>query len=314
MASRDLFDKCTAFRRHKDVQDLGLYPFFKPLTDSEGSRVVIEGRPRIMLGSNNYLGLTHHPEVIAAAHEALDRFGTAARAPGCSTVRWTCTSSWSTSSQLPRQGPCCCGAPAMSNSGSVGTWPTGDLIFADREDHASLIDGFVLSGAKLVRFKHNDMEDLERRLQQHADHQAESSSRWRGLQHDQRDRACGRAGPARQEVRGPSARGRGPRCRNPGPGRAGRCGPLWTARRGGPHLRHLLQDLCEHGRVPGRPAVRQGLPHAPQPADHVHRQLHPHGGCHGARGPAHPPAGAGARGPGPGQRRVDAKRARSHGL
>ena len=173
MASRDLFDKCTAFRRHKDVQDLGLYPFFKPLTDSEGSRVVIEGRPRIMLGSNNYLGLTHHPEVIAAAHEALDRFGT-----GCTGSRMLNGTldlheqlEHELAEYLGKESVLLWSTGFMSNSGSVGTLANRkDLIFADREDHASLIDGFVLSGAKLVRFKHNDMEDLERRLQQHADH------------------------------------------------------------------------------------------------------------------------------------------------
>lgn len=173
MTSRDLFDKCTAFRRHKDVQDLGLYPFFKPLTDSEGSRVVIEGRPRIMLGSNNYLGLTHHPEVIAAAHDALDRFGT-----GCTGSRML-NGTLDLHEQLEHELADYLGKESvllwstgfMSNSGSVGTLANRkDIIFADREDHASLIDGFVLSGAKLVRFKHNDMEDLERRLQQYAGH------------------------------------------------------------------------------------------------------------------------------------------------
>ena len=76
MSPRDLFDKCASFTRHRHVQELGLYPYFRPLMASEGSRVTIEGKPRIMLGSNNYLGLTHHPEVIAAAKEAIDLFGT----------------------------------------------------------------------------------------------------------------------------------------------------------------------------------------------------------------------------------------------
>ena len=70
--NKDLFDKCRAYKRHKVAQEYGVYPFFRPLDDSEGSRVLIEGKPRIMLGSNNYLGLTHHPEVIAAAKDALE--------------------------------------------------------------------------------------------------------------------------------------------------------------------------------------------------------------------------------------------------
>ena len=74
--NRDLFKKCGAFKRHKVAQEYGVYPFFRALDDSEGSRVMIEDKPRIMLGSNNYLGLTHHPEVLEAAQDALNRFGT----------------------------------------------------------------------------------------------------------------------------------------------------------------------------------------------------------------------------------------------
>ena len=74
--NRDLFAKCGAFKRHKVAKEYGVYPFFRPLDDSEGSRVLIEGVQRIMLGSNNYLGLTPHPEVVAAAKDALDRLGT----------------------------------------------------------------------------------------------------------------------------------------------------------------------------------------------------------------------------------------------
>ena len=73
---RDLFDKAVAFKRHQTVQELGLYPYFRPLVSSEGSRVVIEDKARIMLGSNNYLGLTHHPEVVEAARDAIENFGT----------------------------------------------------------------------------------------------------------------------------------------------------------------------------------------------------------------------------------------------
>lgn len=76
MPSQDIFEKCFRYRRHKAAQELGVYPYFRPLTASEGSRVRIEGRLRIMLGSNNYLGLTHHPAVVEAAKAAIDRFGT----------------------------------------------------------------------------------------------------------------------------------------------------------------------------------------------------------------------------------------------
>ena len=70
-----LFDKCKNFTRAREVQAAGLYPYFKPISRSEDTVVVIEGQERIMMGSNNYLGLTHHPEVLAAAQAALIRYG-----------------------------------------------------------------------------------------------------------------------------------------------------------------------------------------------------------------------------------------------
>lgn len=171
--ARDLFEKAEKFTRHKQVKELGLYPYFRALTDSEGSRVVIEGKPRIMLGSNNYLGLTHHPDVLAAAQEALQRFGT-----GCTgsrmlngTLELHETLEHELAEWLGKESVLLWSTGFMSNSGSIGTLcGRRDLIFADREDHASLIDGFVLSGAKLIRTKHNDMADLAKRLEQYADY------------------------------------------------------------------------------------------------------------------------------------------------
>jgi len=170
--NRDLFAKCGAFKRHKVAKEYGVYPFFRPLDDSEGSRVLIEGVPRIMLGSNNYLGLTHHPEVVAAAKDALDRFGT-----GCTGSRML-NGTLNLHNELEDELATFLGKESvllwstgfMSNSGSIGALCNRkDMVFADREDHASLIDGFILSQAKLVRFKHNDMADLERKLELHKD-------------------------------------------------------------------------------------------------------------------------------------------------
>src|SRR2546427_417524 len=78
-----LFDKCKNFTRAREVQAAGLYPYFKPISHSEDTTVVIEGKPRIMMGSNNYLGLTHHPGVLAAAKAALERYGS-----GCTGSRF----------------------------------------------------------------------------------------------------------------------------------------------------------------------------------------------------------------------------------
>src|SRR2546423_4493451 len=78
-----LFDKCRNFTRAREIQAAGLYPYFKPISHSEDTVVVIEGKARVMMGSNNYLGLTHHPEVLAAAKAALERYGS-----GCTGSRF----------------------------------------------------------------------------------------------------------------------------------------------------------------------------------------------------------------------------------
>jgi len=71
-----LFEKCRTFApKASQVQAAGLHAWYKPISRSEDTVVVIEGKDRIMMGSNNYLGLTHHPEVLAAARAALDRYG-----------------------------------------------------------------------------------------------------------------------------------------------------------------------------------------------------------------------------------------------
>src|SRR3989449_8898259 len=78
-----LFDKCKNFTRADEVRAAGLYAWFKPISHSEDTVVVIEGKPRIMMGSNNYLGLTHHPDMLAAAKAALERYGS-----GCTGSRF----------------------------------------------------------------------------------------------------------------------------------------------------------------------------------------------------------------------------------
>src|SRR6476619_1707716 len=72
----DLFEKCRSFEDAKQVQDAGVYPYFRPIEATSGSTVVTHGKRRVMIGSNNYLGLTHHPRVQEAAKRAIDQFGT----------------------------------------------------------------------------------------------------------------------------------------------------------------------------------------------------------------------------------------------
>src|SRR5277367_3381217 len=83
MEMMDLFEKCRSFQDAKALMDTGLYPFFKAIESSSGSTVVTHGTKRVMIGSNNYLGLTHHPRVMAAAKRAIDELGT-----GCTGSRF----------------------------------------------------------------------------------------------------------------------------------------------------------------------------------------------------------------------------------
>src|ERR1700756_4161721 len=79
----DLFDKCRTFEEAKKAQAAGVYPFFRAIESTVGSSVVTHGKRRVMIGSNNYLGMTHHPKVQKAAKSAIDRFGT-----GCTGSRF----------------------------------------------------------------------------------------------------------------------------------------------------------------------------------------------------------------------------------
>ena len=81
--SVDLFERCRAWTRVAEVKAAGLYPYFVPISGSEGTEVQIDGRTLVMLGSNNYLGLTHDPRVLEAAEKAARQYGS-----GCTGSRF----------------------------------------------------------------------------------------------------------------------------------------------------------------------------------------------------------------------------------
>jgi len=163
-----LFDKCKSFTRAREVQAAGLYPYFKPISRSEDTVVVIEGRDRIMMGSNNYLGLTHHPEVLAAAQQALARYGS-----GCTGSRFL-NGTLDLHEQLELElaeffGKESClvfSTGYQANLGLIsGLVGRGDVVFLDKLDHASIVDGAKMSHGETVRFNHGDMAGLERKIQ-----------------------------------------------------------------------------------------------------------------------------------------------------
>ncbi len=163
-----LFEKCRLFTKAREVQAAGLYPYFKPISESEDTVVTIEGQKRIMLGSNNYLGLTHHPKVLEAAQRALTRYGS-----GCTGSRFL-NGTLDLHGQLEDAIATFLGKEAClvfstgysANLGLIsGLVGRGDLVFLDKLDHASIVDGAKMSYGETVRFNHGDLAGLERKLE-----------------------------------------------------------------------------------------------------------------------------------------------------
>ena len=164
----DLFKKCEKIEKLDFARENNIYPYFSQLTSGQDTEVEIDGIHTIMIGSNNYLGLTSHPEVVAAGVAALKKYGS-----GCSGSRFL-NGTLDLHVKLEEE------LAAFLKKDSVVTFSTGfqsnlaiisaiagrnDYILCDKENHASIYDGCRLSFAKMLRFEHSDMEDLERQLQ-----------------------------------------------------------------------------------------------------------------------------------------------------
>jgi 8-amino-7-oxononanoate synthase len=164
----DLFTKCYEFTRADEVKASGMYPYFRPIEANEGPVVKIEGKKVIMAGSNNYLGLTAHPKVKEAAIKAIEKYGT-----GCSGSRYL-TGTLDLHIELELR------LAKFLNTESVllfstgyqtaqGIIPTlvqrGEYVVSDKDNHACIVAGNMMAKgatADMVRYKHNDMVDLER--------------------------------------------------------------------------------------------------------------------------------------------------------
>jgi len=165
--SNDLFSKCYSYDVPTQIKAAGLYPFFKAIESTCGSSVVTEGKRRVMIGSNNYLGLTHHERVREAAKQAIDQYGT-----GCTGSRFlngNLVAHEELETQLAKfLGKESClvfSTGFFANQGSLSSLiGRSDVIYSDRENHASIVEGCRLAIGDTVKFKHNDMEDLERVL------------------------------------------------------------------------------------------------------------------------------------------------------
>jgi len=163
----DIFEKCYGYTEAKEAMESGLYPYFIPMTKSEGSEAVFQGRRLIMCGSNNYLGLTADPRVRQAAIDAVKEFGTS-----CTGSRFL-NGTLELHEQLEHELAEWVGKEAalvfstgmQTNLGVISAMVMrGDVVLLDKEDHASLVDGARLALGETRRFRHNDMADLERVL------------------------------------------------------------------------------------------------------------------------------------------------------
>ncbi|NDG84367.1 MAG: aminotransferase class I/II-fold pyridoxal phosphate-dependent enzyme [Proteobacteria bacterium] len=166
-ATGDLFSKCYKFEDAKKLQAMGLYPYFRAITASTGNNVVTGGKRQVMIGSNNYLGLTHDPRVMEAAKQAIDHYGT-----GCTGSRFL-NGNLDLHEQLEerlakfvgKEAALCFSTGFFVNQGTLGALVgRSDVIYSDRENHASIVEGTQVALGDTIRFRHNDMEDLERVL------------------------------------------------------------------------------------------------------------------------------------------------------
>lgn len=163
----DLFAKCAAYTTARECREKGIYPYFHALESRQDTEVIMEGKRRIMLGSNNYLGLTAAPEVVAAAETALAEYGT-----GCSGSRFL-NGTLRLHLELEREladfvhmdGAVTFSTGFQSNLGIISALVgRGDYVVCDRENHASIYDGCRLSFGKMLRYRHANMDDLEAKL------------------------------------------------------------------------------------------------------------------------------------------------------
>lgn len=170
----DLFDKCKNFTRAKELMATGIYPYFKAIQSGAGSKITVDGREVIMIGSNNYLGLTQHPKVIEALIKAAEKYGA-----GCTGSRFL-NGTLDLHEELEEKLAQFMGKQAalvfstgfQTNLGTIATIVgKNDLIFADSENHASIVEGCRLAFGKTIKYKHNDMADLERRLKAQSEFQ-----------------------------------------------------------------------------------------------------------------------------------------------
>lgn len=163
----DLFQKLANLEHINQVKEQGIYPYFHQLQTGQDTEIIMDHHKVIMIGSNNYLGLTSHPEVIAAGKNAIEKYGS-----GCSGSRFLNGNldihvelEKELAAFLHKEAALTFSTGFQSNLGIISAIAgRNDVIIGDKENHASIYDACRLSYAKLLRYDHNNMEELEELL------------------------------------------------------------------------------------------------------------------------------------------------------
>jgi 8-amino-7-oxononanoate synthase len=160
----DIFKKCFEYTAVKDAISKGVYPFFLPMSDNEGTEVIFKGHRLIMCGSNNYLGLTTHPAVRQAAIDATAKYGTSCTGSRFlnGTLELHETLEQELANWVNKESTLIFSTGMQVNLGTISALVgRGDVVILDKDDHASIVDGARLGYGKIERFQHNDMDHLK---------------------------------------------------------------------------------------------------------------------------------------------------------
>ncbi len=160
----DLFDKVGGYTQAKEAMALGVYPYFRALSDSEGTTATFEGKEVVMIGSNNYLGLTTDPRVREAAIEATRHYGTSVT--GSRFLNGTLELHLELDRRLAKfvgkEAALVFPTGYQTNVGTITALvQKGDYVIIDKDDHASIVDGCLMARGEMKRFRHNDLSSLE---------------------------------------------------------------------------------------------------------------------------------------------------------
>lgn len=170
--SPDIFEKCLKFTKAKELMSYGIYPYFRVIESAQDPEVIMNGKKMIMVGSNNYLGLTNHPKVKEAAIDAIKKYGS-----GCAGSRFlngTLDIHVELENKLAKfmrkEAALIFSTGFQVNLGVISALiGKDDVVIIDKMDHASIIDGCRLSYGDIKKFRHNDMGDLKRVLEENKD-------------------------------------------------------------------------------------------------------------------------------------------------